>query len=208
LPNEGGSELEGGFDQAAHSVELVAAALGVHERSTQVVDSRGNRDVVGDLELVEEFPGVATTLEVVALVLATLHIDLGDEGGLADGHTEGVAFEEDVVPLKSHIPGLGGGAVDVLRVAVGDVREAPTGGDGRNPAGLFRSPPSTQAVGIGLTIRRGTVATASQVSSVTGIVELQRHSAYQKRWCRQRRYAPSFGRVRDLSSGAGKQHHQ
>ena len=128
------------------------------------MNGRGNRDVVGDLELVEEFPGVATTLEVVALVLATLHIDVGDEGGLTNGHTEGVAFQEDVVPLKADVPGLGGSAVDVTSVAVGDIREAPTSGDRRNPAGLFRGPPSTQAVGVGLAVREG------QSNSATGAI--------------------------------------
>ena len=55
------SELEGGLDQTAHGIESVVAALGVGERLAQVVQSRGDGDVVGDLELVEEFPGEATT---------------------------------------------------------------------------------------------------------------------------------------------------
>ena len=42
------------------ALSLLSPRWRVRERSTQVVDGRGNRDVVGDLELVEEFPGVAS----------------------------------------------------------------------------------------------------------------------------------------------------
>ena len=45
------------------------------------MDSRGNCDVVGDLELVEEFPGVAGT-SVVGIV-----VNRDDVGGLTSGDT-------------------------------------------------------------------------------------------------------------------------
>ena len=34
-----------------------------------------------------------------------------DEDGLADSHTSGVAFQEDIRPLQTDVPGLGGGAI-------------------------------------------------------------------------------------------------
>jgi hypothetical protein len=57
------------------------------------VDSRSDGDVVGDLELVEEFPGIACTID--GLVNTFLGIEVSDECGLTKGHTERIAFEED-----------------------------------------------------------------------------------------------------------------
>ena len=65
---------------------------------------------------------------------------------MANSHTQGVAFQEDVIPLKTCVPGIG-----VVVVAVVDPGAAVANTDGRNPAGLFRSPPCAQANRVGLT---------------------------------------------------------
>lgn len=101
------SELECGLHKSTQSSEIVVGTL-VRERLAQVVDCRGNGDVIGDLELVEEFPGITTTSEEVIFVkLAVVDVDVRDEGWLTDSHTEAVAFEEDIRPLEANVPGLG-----------------------------------------------------------------------------------------------------
>ena len=130
------SELEGGLDQAAHGVQAIVATLHVGVGLAQVVQSRGDRDVVGDLELVEEFPGVTTTSE--EQIIVTIGVDVGDEGGLTHCHTEGVALQEHIAPLEADVPGLGGRAIDAGKVRIADIGQTPTSTDGRNPAGVLR----------------------------------------------------------------------
>ena len=102
------SELEGGLDQAAEVGEGVGGgevgrlssretrlALGVGE----VEDRRSHGDMVGDLELVPPLPGVVAILGVASV--GSRH-----EGGLADGHTQGVALHEGIGPLKADVPVL------------------------------------------------------------------------------------------------------
>ena len=142
-PHKQRSELELGLDQTAHGVQAVGILL--REGLAQVVQSRGDRDVVGDLELVEEFPGVAGTL------FDSVAIGFDDVGGLTNGKTEGVAFHEDVIPLEAHIPRVGV-TINCFGVEPG---AAVTGADGRNPAGLFRHPPGAQTPGVGLATHAG-----------------------------------------------------
>jgi hypothetical protein len=89
-PQNQRSELELGLDQTAEGIHAVGALL--REGLAQVVDGRGDRDVVGDLELVEEFP---------ACVLVSRIYRMWE---LTNGSTEGVAFDEDVDPLEADIP--------------------------------------------------------------------------------------------------------
>ena len=53
---------------------------------------RRNSDVVGNYELVEDFPN---------LVVVVRHF-----GSLTDGRTEGITFDEDVGPLQADIPAM------------------------------------------------------------------------------------------------------
>ena len=112
------------------------------------MDSRSDGDVVGDLEFVEEFPGIACTVD--SIVNTFLGIEISDEGGLTKGHTEGVAFEEGVVPLKSDIPGLASGALDSSNIAVINIRQSPASVDLGNPPIINKRPPGAQAEAIGV----------------------------------------------------------
>ena len=124
------SELEGGFDQTAGLIGVVALPIDPEER-------RGHRDVVGYLELVEHFVS-RSRLEV----LATARTKEGATNfGAAVGHAEGIALDYSIVPLQSHLPGgvAAGGAVAVV------VGSAYAGADRGDEAGLLGLPVGTEA---------------------------------------------------------------
>lgn len=101
------SELEGGFDQAAGLIGSTALAIDPEER-------RGQRDVVGDLELVEHF------ISRVGLeVLATASTKEGATiFGAAEGHAKGITLGQRIIPLQGHLPG-GMAAGGVVAVVIG-----------------------------------------------------------------------------------------
>ena len=182
------SELEGGLEEAAEVVELVVAvvltiatewtALTIGQiaiRTAEVVDRRSHRDVVGDLELVPPLPGVVAVCNEVRLTIEVVAVgDVGHEGGLTNGHTQGVALQEGISPLKTHVPRLGGCRTEHESVvAVSDAVVAPTSTDAGEPTGFFWGPPSTQANGgiisvAGERIRQWSAVTCVEGSSVLG----------------------------------------
>ena len=80
-----GSELEGGLHDAAEHVILAVLV--------DAEDCRGDSDVVANSEAVEDFPhGVVDTIFIC--------------GSRTDCAAEGVALNEHVAPLETHIPGI------------------------------------------------------------------------------------------------------
>ena len=147
-----GSELEGGLQDAAEVVELVVAIVSTVATegyavtvgqiaiwTAEVVDRRSHRDVVGDLELVPPLPGVVAISNEVRILIKVVAIrDIGHEGGLTNGHSQGVALHEGIGPLKTHIPGLRGCRTEDEGVfAICDAVVAPTSTDAGDPTGLF-----------------------------------------------------------------------
>ena len=130
-----GSELELGLDQTAEGTQAIGILSG--ERLAQVGDRRGDADVVGHLELVEQFISESGFLFTIFLV------GFSNPSGLTNSKSEGVAIQEDVVPLKADIPGIGVGIIAAAFVI--NPGAAVATADGRNPTGLLRGPPSTQA---------------------------------------------------------------
>ena len=146
------SELEGGLEEATEVVELVVAvvltiatewtALAVGQvaiRTAEVVDRRSHRNVVGDLELVPPLPGVVAISNEVRILIEVVAIgDVGHEGGLTNGHSQGVALHEGIGPLKTHVPGLRGCRTEDEGVfAICDAVVAPTSTDAGDPTGFF-----------------------------------------------------------------------
>ena len=163
------SELEGGLQETAEVVELIVAvvltiatewtALTVGQiaiRTAEVVNRRSHRDVVGDLEPVPPFPGVVAICNEVRLIVEVVAVgDVCHEGGLTNGHTQGVALQEGISPLKTHVPGLRGCRTEDESVfAIGDAVVAPTSTDAGEPTGFFWRPPSTQTNGRIISVAR------------------------------------------------------
>ena len=135
-------------------------------RTAEVVNRRSHRDVVGDLELVPPFPGVIAICNEVRLIVEVVAVgDVCHKGGLTNGHTQGVALQESISPLKTHVPGLGGCRTEHEGVfAIRDAVVAPTSTDAGEPTSFFWRPPRTQAKG-------GDVSIISEVISKRSDIE-------------------------------------
>jgi len=111
-----GSELEGGLHKAAKhvvgGVVLTVRVVDPTNLTTVVVDvvqSRGDGDVVGHLELVPPLPhvvGVEIPGDPSDPTIVTTAI-LGDERRLTNGHSQIVTLHESVRPLQTDVPGVG-----------------------------------------------------------------------------------------------------
>ena len=99
------SELEGGLHQIAKgpkgfgaSTTIVFITTGRLTKGTRDVEGgRGDRDVVCDLELIEQLHGVVTVVRSAAFARCL-------ELWLTDGEAEQIAFDEGILPTETHHP--------------------------------------------------------------------------------------------------------
>ena len=120
-----GSEGEGGLEDATLDVAAFAHPGGIVDEEVR----RGDSDVVGDLELVPDFPSEGGLVGLQEGVVGA------DEGRLTNSSTQVVALQEDVGPLQTDIPGLALGVI-----AGANSVDAPDGGIGVGGCLLYTSP--------------------------------------------------------------------
>ena len=139
------SEGEGGLQDSTLD-GIASEARGVLDVEVR----RGDRNVVGDLELVPDFPSEGGLVAFEESVVGA------DEGRLTNSSTQVVALQEDVRPLETDVPGLALSTVarahsfdteDVSRGLSGVAVDAPTSADRRHPVAPVRCVPAADGPG-------------------------------------------------------------
>jgi hypothetical protein len=151
------SEAEGGLEQSTKVVEITTTRVTgqLPQGSTEVVNGWSHRNIICDLEFVPAFPGIITVSDGSNAVIPRL----GDEGGLTNGHSQGITLPKNVSPLEAYVPGLTLGAIKHGPIAsvrinniIGNIAiisiDAPAIADGGEPSTKGGLPIATKANGI------------------------------------------------------------
>merc|ERR1712216_98095 len=122
------------------------------------------------LELIPPLPGVAAVCNEVRILIEVIAVfNVCHEGGLTNGHTQGVALHEGVGPLKTYVPGLGCCRTEDEGIfAISDAVVAPTSTDAGEPGSFFWRPPSTQTNRRVISVAGERIRQGSPVTCVKG----------------------------------------